>query len=141
MKPAPLHRALLEIGTEELPSRFIPDALTQLEQLVRKGLTESGVPFSAVHVCGTPRRLAVCIEGLSPRSKDRTDIAIGPPPKAAKDESGAWTAAAIGFAKAQKVAVTALSLQETPKGERYVAIHNAKGQKTETLLKELFPTV
>lgn len=141
MKPKSLPSALLEIGTEEIPARFIPEALVQLESLVKTGLTEHGVPFGAVHVYGTPRRLTALIEGVATRSSDRTDEAQGPPPKAAKDDQGNWTAAALGFAKAQKVPVTALVIKNTQKGERYVALHSIKGQKTEVILKELFPSI
>ncbi|MBV9080084.1 MAG: glycine--tRNA ligase subunit beta [Elusimicrobia bacterium] len=140
-KEAPSKDALLEIGMEEMPARFMPDTLAQLEMLASNALKEAGLPHAGIETWGTPRRLALLVKALAPRSADRTDVAIGPPPKAAKDPSGAWTAAATGFAKAQKIPVDKLVLQQTPKGERYVALHDIKGQKTEQVLKDIFPAV
>lgn len=138
MKSVAERDALLEIGTEEIPARFMPAALAQLTRFLEAGLSTAGVDVKAVETWGTPRRMTVHLKGLSPRSKDRTDVAIGPPPKAAKTEQGEWTAAATGFAKAQNVHVEKLVLQNTMKGDRYVALHLVKGQKTEAVLKELF---
>ncbi|MCG3205460.1 MAG: Glycine--tRNA ligase beta subunit [Elusimicrobia bacterium] len=141
MKEKKRFSALLEIGTEEIPARFITDALAQLEQLMKVELSDHRIPFEKIKVYGSPRRLAIAIEGVAPRTLDRTEEVLGPPPKAAKDQSGQWTTAALGFAKAQKVSVEALVIKNTPKGERYVALQHHKGQKTEILLKEIFPTV
>lgn len=133
--------ALLEIGSEEIPARFIPSAREQISRLLTQKLNESGIEFSSIEVWGTPRRLSALIQGIAPKSRDRVDVAVGPPPKAAQDEQGNWTAAATGFAKAQKVEIEKLILQQTPKGERFVALHSIKGQKTELALKEIFPFV
>src|SRR4051812_20403193 len=105
MKASSTKNALLEIGTEELPARFIPEAERQLHKLISDGLAKSGVDSAEVKAWGTPRRLAVFISGASARAKDRIDVAIGPPPKAAKDADGKWTAAATGFAKTQGISV------------------------------------
>src|ERR1044071_5791353 len=141
MKATASRTALLEIGTEEIPARFIPDALSQLSKLLSDGLTQAGLEHSKLEMWGTPRRLVAFIQGLPASAKDRTDVVIGPPPKAAKDEKGNWTAAALGFAKTQKISVEKLSFQQTPKGERLVATRQMKGQKTDAVLKELFPSV
>lgn len=133
--------ALLEIGTEEIPSRFIDPALQQLKSSAEKNLAAAMVTFKSVETFGTPRRLTVMIKGLSQKAEDRVDVAIGPPPAAAKDAAGEWTKAATGFAKAQKISVKKLVLKNTPKGERYVAEHHIRGKKTESVLKELFPAL
>ncbi len=141
MKKQPAHFSLLEIGAEEIPARFMPPALKQLSTLLEEGLNTASVPFSKIEVFGTPRRLTALIHGVAARSNDKDDVAIGPPPKAAKNEKGEWTPAALGFAKAQGVSVEQLLVRETPKGERLVAIKQVKGQKTEVVLKDLFPSV
>ena len=43
---------LLEIGTEEIPARFIPEALRALESAVRASLAEAGLAFalSLIHI-------------------------------------------------------------------------------------------
>ncbi len=141
MKKEPVRNALLEIGMEEMPARFMPPTLAALAEFSRAALADAGIANMGVETFGTPRRIALLIKGIAPRSSDRTDVAVGPPPKAAKSPDGAWTAAATGFAKAQNVPVEKLIIQQTPKGERYVALHEIKGQKTEAVLKEMFPAL
>ncbi|MCB4756696.1 MAG: glycine--tRNA ligase subunit beta [Elusimicrobia bacterium] len=135
------HSALLEIGVEELPARFITPALEQLRDELLSGLKSFGMENAEVETWGTPRRLTAILPGLPLKGKDRTELVIGPPPSAAKDENGRWTKAATGFAKSQKVPVQKLEIQDTPKGQRLVALHQFPGQKTDLFLKELFPSV
>ncbi len=139
MKKHPLKNALLEIGTEELPARFITPALEQLKQLTSTLLSEQGLEFTAVQTWGTPRRLVVFIQGLSDKAKDIENIVVGPPPQVAQNEKGEWTPVAVGFAKAQGIALKDLAFRETPKGQRLVAVHQRKGQTAETILKTFFP--
>lgn len=141
MRKSPVKSALLEIGVEELPARFIKPALEQLNASVSKELQSIGLGCKAIEVFGTPRRLTVLLSGLDPQAADREDVVIGPPPKAAKDDKDQWTKAALGFAKSQHMSVNKLVLQSTPKGDRYVASHHLKGQKTDVILKKLFPSV
>lgn len=133
--------ALLEIGAEELPARFVEPAVEQLRSLIHSGLAERGVSFESVHAFGSPRRLTVLINGLAAKAEDRREDVIGPPLKAAKDAAGDWTKAATGFAKAQGVAVSKLVLKETAKGERYVAERFMKGGPVDAVLRSLFPAV
>lgn len=56
---------LLEIGSEELPATFVPTGIQQLESLAKKLLADYGIAYKHLEVLGTPRRLALCIEGLS----------------------------------------------------------------------------
>jgi len=141
MKKTVRRSALLEIGVEELPARFITPALKQMESLFKTGLEERGLSVQKIETMGTPRRLAAILTGLPTKSEDRKEIQIGPPPKAAKGKEGEWTQAALGFARAQKVNVKKLELQETTKGQRYVVTHLAKGQPTEQILKTLYPKI
>ncbi|MFA0754241.1 MAG: hypothetical protein IMHGJWDQ_002026, partial [Candidatus Fervidibacter sp.] len=48
---------LLEIGTEEMPARFLLPTLEQLRQLLEKTLTDLRLPHGPVRTVGTPRRL------------------------------------------------------------------------------------
>ena len=59
-----MSKYLLEIGTEELPYRFIPSAISQLEKLFKDFLDGNKVGFSDIKVYATPRRLAVIVDGL-----------------------------------------------------------------------------
>ena len=61
---------LLEVGTEELPYRFIPQAIEQLDRNFTKFLEDNKVEYEKIKVYGTPRRLAVLIYGLENQTKD-----------------------------------------------------------------------
>ena len=61
---------LLEVGTEELPYKFIPQAIEQLNSGFANFLNDNKVKFSDIKVYSTPRRLAVIIDGLDTKTAD-----------------------------------------------------------------------
>ena len=65
-----MSKYLLEIGVEELPYKFIPMAIAQLEAGFKNFLDSNNVGFETVKVMATPRRLAVIIEGLATSQPD-----------------------------------------------------------------------
>lgn len=93
--------ALFEIGLEEMPARFIDDAEKQLNDKTAAWLKSLRIPYENIVTFSTPRRLAVLIEGLSEQQTTIKEEVKGPAEKIAKDESGNWTKAAIGFTKGQ----------------------------------------
>jgi glycyl-tRNA synthetase beta chain len=128
---------LLEIGTEDLPARFIPSALQQLNDNTRKILNDNYVRFSDISTCGTPRRLAVIIKGIPLMQEDRTREVFGPSKKAAFDEKGNPTKAAIGFAQGQGVGIESLTIRNKDKGEYVAAIIEEKGVQVRDILPEI----
>ncbi len=103
---------LLEIGSEEIPARFIPEAMKYLEKSVRQELTAHHLDFQSLRVLATPRRMALLVEGLQTRQADRTVEIKGPPVSVAFTEDGSPTPAALGFAK--KVG---LALEDCERGQ------------------------
>lgn len=93
-----MSKYLLEIGTEELPYRFIPSAIAQLKSGFETFLNSNKVGFDKVDVYATPRRLAVIVGGLDAKSPDEEKIVKGPIKKVAYDENGNLTKAGEGFA-------------------------------------------
>ena len=55
---------LLEIGSEELPATFVPLGCHHLENGIRNLLEKENLAFKSIKSYGTPRRLAVFVEGL-----------------------------------------------------------------------------
>ena len=51
---------LLEIGTEEIPAGFVPQALIDLESSGQKDLEAQRIDFEGMKTLGTPRRLVLC---------------------------------------------------------------------------------
>lgn len=94
-----MSKYLLEIGTEELPYRFIPSAIEQLQKSFETLLTTNKIDYTEIKVYATPRRLAVILDGLSKEGKDETKIVKGPIKNVAYDENGNFTKAAEGFCK------------------------------------------
>jgi glycyl-tRNA synthetase beta chain len=130
---------LLEIGTEEIPAGFIPQALIDLESLAKKELEASRIDFNGIKTLGTPRRLVLVIESVSEKQRDEETKKIGPSKQSAFDEKGNPTKAAIGFAKSQSVPVESLTLIQTGKGEYVCAVKKESGKPTSELLSSIFP--
>ncbi len=130
---------LLEIGTEEIPAGFIPQALMDLESLAKKELEASRIDFNGIKTLGTPRRLVLVIESVSEKQRDEETKKIGPSKQSAFDEKGNPTKAAIGFAKSQSVPVEFLTMIQTEKGEYVCAVKKEPGKPTSEILSSLFP--
>ena len=128
---------LLELGTEEIPAKFSPGAMTQLEEQARKRLGELRLPFKDLEIFATPRRLALIVTGLEEKQEDLSLEVKGPAVKAAYDANGAPTKAVLGFARGQGVTVEDLFVQEL-KGVQYVYARKSEtGLETSTLLPQL----
>jgi glycyl-tRNA synthetase beta chain len=123
---------LLEIGVEEVPDWMIPGALDNLRSLFEDTLAKAGVPAESARVDGTPRRLVLRAEGVPERQVDSEELVTGPPKTAP-------AAAVAGFAKKQGIAVDALAVQSTPKGEYYGYTRKVEGRAVRQILTEALP--
>ncbi len=132
---------LLEIGTEEIPAGFVPQALADLETLVRKELETGRIDYDGLKTLGTPRRLVLFIQSVSETQQSIELKKMGPPKQAAFDSKGNPTQAAIGFAKNQSVPVESLKIVKTEKGEYVCAIKEEIGRPTPDLLSSILPKV
>ncbi|MFZ5753952.1 MAG: glycine--tRNA ligase subunit beta, partial [Bacillota bacterium] len=130
---------LLEIGTEEIPAKFMPGTLNQLRENAEKKLEECRLKYEKIRVMGTPRRLTLIIEGLAEKEEDLKEEVRGPAKKAAIDPEGKFTKAAEGFARAQGVPVESLIIKETGNGEYLFALREVKGKPTAQVLPEIVP--
>lgn len=127
---------LLEVGTEELPASFVASAVNQWRSLIPKRLGEQFLTPSAINVYGTPRRLAVVIEGLGDRQPDREEEFKGPSVQAAFKD-GQPTKAAEGFARSRGVSVEDFEIRKTDKGEFVFVKQTIPGRPTTEILTEL----
>ncbi len=129
---------LLEIGTEELPADFARSALPQLEALVTADLQAARLDFTGVRSLGTPRRLALLVEGLAERQQDLSEERKGPPAGQAFRD-GVPTPAAIGFARRCGIEPEQLQVRDTAKGPFAFARVLEPGRPAAELLVELAP--
>ncbi|NMA00930.1 MAG: glycine--tRNA ligase subunit beta [Clostridia bacterium] len=136
-----MRNLLLEIGTEEIPARYIPSSLKQLKELAQEKLEERRLDFASVEVYGTPRRLVLSVQGLKEQQKDLVLEVRGPAVKAAFDQEGNPTKAALGFAKGQGVEPHELTVKSTENGEYVFATKKEIGGNTSAVLPELLPEI
>jgi len=130
---------LLEIGTEELPASDLDTAVEQLKSNVPALLDELHLEHGSVSVHGTPRRLAVFVENLSPNQPDREELVKGPPAERAFDADGNPTKAAEGFARGKGIDVSALEIREQDGGKYVFAVVKETGRPTPEVLMEALP--
>lgn len=121
----------VELGCEELPARFVQPALESLAEGLVKLL--SGVEKGAVRTWGTPRRLAVAIEGVAPVRASVEKLVTGPP-AAAAFKDGVPGPAALAFARSKGVDPAALQVVDTPKGPVVAARVLQGGESTRELV-------
>ena len=107
-----MSKYLLEIGTEELPHKFIPSAQEQLKKSFEKLLNDNQIAFDEIVTYATPRRLTVKIEGLSEKQEDIEKVLKGPIATIAFDANKNLTPAGIGFAKKNGVAPESLYIED-----------------------------
>ncbi|UNC92992.1 glycine--tRNA ligase subunit beta [Candidatus Contubernalis alkaliaceticus] len=128
---------LLEIGTEEIPARFMEPVLKQMEQIATNLFGENRIVFNNVKTFGTPRRLTLLIEGVGERQADLEEQKKGPARNSAFDAQGKPTRAAVGFAKSQGVSVEDLEVKDFQGGDYVFAIKRVMGQDSRSLLPSL----
>ncbi len=120
---------------------MIQPAMTQLAHLVKDFLAKHRLSHDQIRTFGTPRRLAVLVQGLAFRQTSSLQEALGPSKAVAFDAQGHPTKAAEGFAKSQGVGVGELETRETPKGVYLCAVKREKGLPAATALTEHLPNL
>ena len=128
---------LLEVGTEELPYKFIPQAIEQLNSGFTNFLNDNKVKFTDIKVYATPRRLAVIIEGLDEKTADEVKIVKGPIKNVAFDESGNLTKAGEGFARKNNLTKDDLYIEDNYVHAKIIV----KGMSISELLQENVPAI
>ena len=132
-----MSKYLLEIGVEELPYKFIPMAISQLEVGFKSFLESNNVGYENIKVMATPRRLAVIISGLATSQPDVEKTVKGPIATVAYDENKNLTPAGLGFAKKNGVEAKDLYVEDN-----YLhAKISIKGKNTKELLKDNVPAI
>jgi glycyl-tRNA synthetase beta chain len=130
---------LLELGTEELPVKALPELAQALFDGVLAGLEKRGIAFERgdARPLYTPRRLAVRLSAVALRQPDRQSEVLGPYLNIALDANGQPTPALRGFAAKAGVEWSALGRVSDAKGERFVHRATVPGVDTADLLPEI----
>lgn len=131
--------AVLEIGVEELPARFMRQALADAREYMTEALASARLESSKVRVYGTPRRIIVQLCRVASTQNDLTREVRGPAARAAFDSEGRPTKAALGFARSAGVLVESLVSRPTPQGDYVYATVTEGGRPANVVLAEVFP--
>jgi glycyl-tRNA synthetase beta chain len=128
-----LRDLLLEIGTEDLPARYVAPLAAALLRGVQGGLQRRGVAPGAVRSFATPRRIAVLIADVAETQPEQKLEKLGPAVAAAYKD-GKPTPAALGFARSCGVEFDQLGEKD---GKLFYA-RTAPGEPTAALLPAIF---
>lgn len=133
-------RLLFEIGTEELPARFLKQALSDLKSNLETKLNNERIKFDEIKTYGTPRRLVLDVHNLAENQEDLDLVNLGPA-KSVAYVNGEISRAGLGFAKSQGIEPEQLEIVSTPKGEYIAARKFMKGKATKELLSEILKSL
>lgn len=130
---------LLEIGTEEIPAQMIAGLQRELQERVTAGLEVARLGLSGARPIAGPRRIGLFLEGLPPRQADVRETVAGPGMAIARGKDGAWTQAALGFARKQGVAPEHLREVAGPKGPCVGFERDVEGKPAGEILAQVVP--
>lgn len=135
---------LLEIGCEEIPARWLADLEKQFANGVSRALTDAGLTPSSLVSASTPRRLIASVQ-VAARQEDRRTSVFGPSVKQARDASGRWTPAALGFAKKNGVAPEDLQVgakdPNKPEDQSLLFVQHVAGRPAADVLPSLIAPI
>ncbi len=123
---------LIEVGTEELPYKFILSAKKQLESAFQKLFKENQISFDNILFHATPRRLCVVVKNIALKQEDIEKKIKGPKSSIFYDESGNPTNAALGFMKKNNITLDDVFVEN----DYIQAKVNIKGRLTSELITE-----
>ena len=130
---------LLEIGVEELPSRFGQTTLDQIENNLSKLLKEERINFDNIEKYATPRRLTFVIKNLADKATDLEEEVKGPAKKIAVDADGNFTKPALGFMKSKGLDPENVYFKQLDNAEYLFGTIKQEGKHTSEVLKTIVP--
>jgi len=127
---------LLELFSEEIPARMQQRATEELKRLVTSELQAHGLATGEARAFATPRRLALVVRDIPPRSPDQVEERKGPRVNAPEQ-------AIQGFLKAAGLASIgeASVVSDPKKGDYYVARIERPGRSAYEVIAEVRPQV
>lgn len=128
---------LFEIGTEEIPARFMPGALADLASYAAEELDGAHIPHGEIKAQSTPRRLVLYVKDLEEKQADAVETFRGPAKSAAFAADGTPTKAAEGFARSRGVSVSELKIEKIGNAEYVTAEKRTAGESTTSLLPDV----
>ena len=132
---------VFEIGTEEIPAKFMNKTLDQLKEVSEKSFTEIRINFKSLETYGTPRRLVLYVKALDEKQEDLETELKGPSKKAAYDAESNPTKALLGFAKGNGLSLENVYIKELSGTEYVYGRKHVSGIAAKEVLKELLSEI
>ena len=129
---------LLELGTEEIPARFISSTKKSMKSFLEKKLKELRISFDSVNIKSTPRRFSIFINKLSEKQTESIEEIKGPSRKIAFDENNNPSKALLGFLKSKDVSIENIIFVKNGNEEYVYVQKKLESLKTESYFKEIF---
>ncbi|HIJ59968.1 MAG TPA: glycine--tRNA ligase subunit beta [Nitrospirae bacterium] len=130
------HTLLFEIGTEEIPARFIPLGISRLKELAERFFSEYRLEFKSLNTYGTPRRLSVIADIAEIQRVSEREV-WGPPVHVAFDKNDNLTRAGEVFLKNNNISINEILKKEKNKGLYITAIIKEEAKPIFDLLPEI----
>lgn len=132
---------LYEIGTEEIPAKYMPSTLEQVKSIAGSMFKENRISYEEMRTYGTPRRIVLYVKSVAENQEDLEELVKGPSKKAAYDESNNPTKALLGFLKGQKAELGDVFVKEL-NGVEYIYLKKQeKGNPSKEVLKRILPQI
>jgi glycyl-tRNA synthetase beta chain len=126
---------LLELFSEEIPTRMQARAAEDLRKAVTDRLVAAGLVYEGARAFVTPRRLTLAVHGVPVRQPDLREEKKGP-------RVGAPENAIAGFLKAAGLtSISEAKVQPDKKGDFYIALIEKPGRAAIDVIGEILPDV
>ncbi len=132
---------VLEIGSEEIPARFLAIEEAELQKRFSSAFEDVGIGYGKIRVLASPRRAVVMVEDIQHVQLEKEEVLSGPPERIAYDAEGKPTKALEGFLRTNDVRLEDVFLEDTPKGKYLAVRKKTGGAQTSKLLEEICPAI
>jgi glycyl-tRNA synthetase beta chain len=130
---------LVELGTEELPPKALPELAQAFFDGMMAGFEKRGIAFNKNNAKAlySPRRLAVLFAEVGTEQASQKSEVLGPYLNIGLNAEGQPTPALIGFAGKNSLSIEQLEKTSDNKGERFVARSEKPGAETRSLMADI----
>lgn len=130
---------LVELGTEELPPKALPELAQAFFNGIASGFEKRGIEFNKHNAKAlySPRRLAVLFAEVGTEQASQKSEVLGPYLNIGLNAEGQPTPALLGFAGKNGLSVEQLEKTTDSKGERFVARSEKPGAATGNLIADI----
>ncbi len=132
---------VLEIGSEEIPARFLATEEAELQKRFSAAFEEVGIAYGAIKVLSSPRRAVLFVEDIQAVQLEKEELISGPPERIAYDAEGKPSKALEGFLRTNNVSLDDVFLEDTPKGKYLAVRKKTGGAAASKLLEEICPNI